>query len=324
MIINYPISFKPILKECIWGGEKLITVFKKESSEKNIGESWEISGVKGDVSEVANGPLQGRSLKDLIKEFKGDFIGHKNYSLFGDNFPILIKYIDAKTPLSIQVHPHNELAKQRHNSFGKNEMWYIMESDENSELIVGFNKKVNQEEYIDALNNNNILDILNVEKISKGDTYYIPTGRVHAIGAGVVLAEIQQTSDVTYRIYDYNRVDAKTGLERELHTDLALDAIDYNVHDSYKTQYSLKENESSKLVYSPYFKTNIIKLKGAIKKDYSTLDSFVIYMCVEGHTEIKQKDTTYQLKLGATVLLPACIKNVELVSDDAKILEVYL
>jgi len=324
MIINYPISFNPILKQRIWGGETLITVFKKESSEKNIGESWEISGVKGDVSEVANGPLQGRSLKDLIKEFKGDFIGHKNYSLFGDNFPILIKYIDAKTPLSIQVHPHNELAKQRHNSFGKNEMWYIMESDENSELIVGFNKKVNQEEYIDALNNNNILDILNVEKISKGDTYYIPTGRVHAIGAGVVLAEIQQTSDVTYRIYDYNRVDAKTGLERELHTDLALDAIDYNVHDSYKTQYSLKENESSKLVYSPYFKTNIIKLKGAIKKDYSTLDSFVIYMCVEGHTEIKQNDTTYQLKLGATVLLPACIKNVELVSDDAKILEVYL
>jgi mannose-6-phosphate isomerase len=324
MIINYPISFIPILKQRIWGGEKLVSVFKKESSEKSIGESWEISDVEGDVSIVANGPLQGKSLKELIKEYKGDFVGKNNYKVFGDNFPILIKYIDAKTPLSIQVHPNNELAKQRHNSFGKNEMWYIMQTDENAELIIGFNKKVNQEEYIDTLNNGNILDILNTEKIAKGDTFYIPTGRVHAIGAGVVLAEIQQTSDVTYRIYDYKRVDAKTGLERELHTDLAFDAIDYNVYDSYKTQYDLKENESSKLVYSPYFKTNIIELKGTVKKDYSPLDSFVIYMCVEGHAEIKHYNTTYQLKLGATILLPASIKSVELNSEAAKILEVYL
>lgn len=324
MIINYPIAFHPILKQRIWGGEKLVSVFKKESSEKGIGESWEISDVEGDVSVVANGPLQGKSLKALLREFKGDFVGHKNYDLFGDNFPILIKYIDAKTPLSIQVHPNNELAKQRHNSFGKNEMWYIMETDKNAELIIGFNQKVNQEEYMEALNNGDILEILNTEKIAQGDTFYIPTGRVHAIGAGVVLAEIQQTSDVTYRIYDYKRVDAKTGLERELHTHLALDAIDYTVHDSYKTPYKLKENESSKLVYAPYFKTNIIKLKGAIKKDYRTLDSFVIYMCVEGHARIKHNTTTYQLKLGATVLLPASIKGVELISDAAKILEVYL
>lgn len=324
MIINYPISFYPILKQRIWGGEKLVSVFKKQSSEKGIGESWEISDVKGDVSVVANGPLQGKSLKALIKEFEGDFLGKKNYDIFGENFPILIKYIDAKTPLSIQVHPNNELAKLRHSSFGKNEMWYIMETDENAELIVGFNKKVNQEEYMESLNNGNILEILNAEKIFKGDTFYIPTGRVHAIGAGVVLAEIQQTSDVTYRIYDYNRKDEKTGLERELHTDLAVDAIDYNVYDSYKTQYDLKENESCKLVYSPYFKTNIIKLKGTIKKDYSTLDSFVIYLCVEGHAKIKHNNSIYQLKLGATILLPASIESVELISDAAKILEVYL
>ena len=324
MIINYPISFVPILKQRIWGGEKLVSVFKKESSEKSIGESWEISDVEGDVSIVANGPLQGKSLKELIKAYKGDFVGKNNYKVFGDNFPILIKYIDAKTPLSIQVHPNNELAKQRHNSFGKNEMWYIMQTDKNAELIIGFNKKVNQEEYIDALNNGNILDILNTEKIAKGDTFYIPTGRVHAIGAGVVLAEIQQTSDVTYRIYDYKRIDAKTGLERELHTNLAVVAIDYNVYDSYKTQYELKENESSQLVYSPYFKTNIIELKGTVKKDYSALDSFVIYMCVEGHAEIKHNNTTYQLKQGATTLLPASIKGVELNSETAKILEVFL
>ena len=324
MEVNYPISFTPILKERIWGGEKLVSVFKKESSKKGIGESWEISDVKGDVSVVANGPLKGKTLKALIQEFKGDFVGNKNYEIFGDNFPILIKYIDAKTPLSIQVHPNNELAKQRHNSFGKNEMWYIRETDDNAELIVGFNKKVNKEEYIDALNKGKILEILNSENISRGDTFYIPTGRVHAIGAGVVLAEIQQTSDVTYRIYDYNRVDAKTGLERELHTDLAVDAIDYNIYNTYKTPYILKKNESSKLVYTPYFKTNIIELNGTCKKDYTDLDSFVIYMCVEGYTQIKHKENTYQLKLGETVLLPATIQTVELTSEASKILEVYM
>ena len=324
MTLDFPITFKPILKERIWGGEKLTTVFKKGSEKTEIGESWELSDVDGDISIVSNGPLKGKSLKDLIQTYKGQLLGEKVYKAFGNSFPILIKYIDAKTPLSIQVHPSNELAKTRHNSFGKNEMWYIMEVEENAELIVGFNQELTQKSYQRKLDEGKILEVLNTEKISKGDTFYIPTGRVHAIGAGVVLAEIQQTSDVTYRIYDYKRVDAKTGKERELHTQLALDAIDYQLHDSYKTAYTLKENKSSELVYSPYFKTNIIQLKGHLKQDYSGLDSFVIYMCVEGNAEIKCGLKSYQLNLGQTMLLPATILNVELISNHAKLLEVFL
>jgi len=324
MTLDFPLTFSPILKERIWGGDKLTTVFKKGSEKTGIGESWELSDVEGDISIVSNGPLEGKSLKNLIKTYKGKLVGEKVYEAFGNSFPILIKYIDAKTPLSIQVHPSNELAKTRHNSFGKNEMWYIMEAEDKAELIVGFNQEITQESYKRKLDEGQILEVLNTEEISKGDTFYIPTGRVHAIGAGVVLAEIQQTSDVTYRIYDYKRVDVKTGKERELHTELALDAIDYKLHDTYKTSYTLKENESSELVYSPYFKTNIIQLKGTMNKDYSSLDSFVIYMCVEGNAEIKCGHQTYQLNLGQTMLLPATIENIELVSNNAKLLEVFL
>ena len=324
MTLDFPLTFKPILKERIWGGNKLTAVFKKGSEKTGIGESWELSDVEGDISVVSHGPLEGKSLKDLIQIYKGKLVGEKVYEAFGNSFPILIKYIDAKTPLSIQVHPSNELAKTRHNSFGKNEMWYIMEAEDKAELIVGFNQEITQESYKRKLDEGQILEVLNTEEISKGETFYIPTGRVHAIGAGVVLAEIQQTSDVTYRIYDYKRVDVKTGKERELHTELALEAIDYKLHDTYKTSYTLKENESSELVYSPYFKTNIIQLKGTMNKDYSSLDSFVIYMCVEGKAEIKCGHKTYQLNLGQTMLLPATIENVELISNNAKLLEVFL
>ena len=319
----YPIKFEPILKERIWGGEKLINTFKKKSDKLNIGESWEISDVEGAVSVVSNGLLKGQTLKDLIINFKEEFLGYKVYERFGDNFPVLIKFIDAKTPLSIQVHPNNELAKERHNSFGKNEMWYVMDVDKDAELIVGFNQKVDEEKYVKALNNGKVLDILNSEKTEKGDTFYIPTGRVHAIGAGIVLAEIQQTSDVTYRIYDYERTDA-SGNQRELHTELALDAIDYNLYDNYKTTYQLKENESSELVHSPYFKTDIIQLTSQLEKNYEKLDSFVIYMCVEGSFTLECNNELMKVNKGETVLLPASIMAVKLSSEKATILEVYL
>ena len=319
----YPIKFEPILKERIWGGEKLINTFKKKSDKLNIGESWEISDVEGAVSVVSNGLLKGQTLKDLIINFKEEFLGYKVYERFGDNFPVLIKFIDAKTPLSIQVHPNNELAKERHNSFGKNEMWYVMDVDKDAELIVGFNQKVDEEKYVKALNNGKVLDILNSEKTEKGDTFYIPTGRVHAIGAGIVLAEIQQTSDVTYRIYDYERTDA-SGNQRELHTELALDAIDYNLYDNYKTTYQLKENESSELVHSPYFKTDIIQLTSQLEKNYEKLDSFVIYMCVEGSFTLECNNELMMVNKGETVLLPASIMAVKLSSEKATILEVYL
>lgn len=323
MPLNYPIRFIPIMKERIWGGNKLKSVFKKVTNKEKIGESWEISDVEGDVSVVANGSLKGKTLKDLIKVYQKEFLGSKVFNQFGEKFPILIKFIDAKTPLSIQVHPNNELAKERHNSFGKNEMWYIMDVEKDAELIIGFKKELTKKEYLHALNNNSILEVLNSEKINKGDAFYIPTGRVHAIGAGTVLAEIQQTSDITYRIYDYKRVDAKTGKERELHTDLAIDAISFETKNTYKTVYETKKNESKPLVHSPYFKTDIIELKGAIHKDYSSLDSFVIYMCVEGSFNIICNNEEQTINKGETILIPATITDIDL-KGEATILEVYM
>lgn len=320
----YPIQFEPLYKYRIWGGEKLKTHLNKDYEGENIGESWEISDVKGDETKVLNGALKGQTLKELIKSFKGDFVGEKVYNDFGEDFPLLIKFIDAKTPLSIQVHPSNELAKERHSSFGKNEMWYVMGADKDAELIVGFDKEIDKNEYQNHIEDNTILEVMHHEVVSKGDTFYIPTGRVHAIGAGVLLAEIQQTSDVTYRIYDYKRVDAKTGKERELHTELAVDAIDFKYYDDFKTSYDKEENTSNKLVHSPYFKTNFIKVSGELKKDYTSLDSFVIYMCVSGVLQLKYKDQNYNLKEGETLLLPASIGEIKIEAENAELLEIYL
>lgn len=320
----YPLKFQPVYSYRIWGGEKLKTVLNKNYEEKSIGESWEISDVKDNETGVAEGDLKGQTLKQLIKAFKGDFVGNRVYALFREDFPLLIKFIDAKTPLSIQVHPGNELAKKRHNSFGKNEMWYVMQAEKDAELIVGFNRKVTKEIYSEYLNNATLNEILNIEKVKKGDTFYIPTGRVHAIGAGVLLAEIQQTSNITYRIYDYDRVDAKTGEQRELHTDLALDAIDFEFYDDYKTVYDKKVNTSNELVHSPYFKTNIIEVSGELEKNYTNLDSFVIYMGVSGSAEVTVDNKVYSLKTGETLLFPAKINQVKVNAASAVILEIYL
>ena len=319
----YPLKFTPIFKYRIWGGEKLKNELNKNYTEEKIGESWEISDVSGDETFVAEGNLKGKSLRDLTNQFKGDFLGNSVYEKFGIEFPMLIKFIDAKTPLSIQVHPGDEVARLRHDSFGKNEMWYVMQADKDAELIVGFDKKVNREEYKSHLKNNTILNVLHHENVTKGDTFYIPTGRVHAIGAGVLLAEIQQTSNITYRIYDYDRIDSKTAEKRELHNDMAIDVLDYEVHDNYKTNYHLKKNASSKLVHSPYFKTNILEINSIVEKDYTAIDSFVIFMCVEGVAYIVSEGKTYTINNGETLLLPASIKNIQLKADNAKVLEVY-
>jgi len=319
----YPLKFTPIFKYRIWGGEKLKTELNKKYTAENIGESWEISDVSGDETTVKEGSLQGETLRELTTKFKGDFVGNAVYEKFGEEFPLLIKFIDAKTPLSIQVHPSNEIAKERHNSFGKNEMWYVMQADKNAELIVGFDEKLTIDTYKNHLENNTILEAMHHENVTTGDTFYIPTGRVHAIGAGVLLAEIQQTSDVTYRIYDYDRVDAKTGEKRDLHNDLAIDVIDFETHENYKTQYQIEKNVSNKLVHAPYFKTNILEIDDEVKKDYSAIDSFVIYMCVEGSVEVVSEDKNYKINAGETLLVPAIINNVTLKSNQGKVLEVY-
>ena len=326
MKIDQLLKFEPILKDKIWGGEKLMTLLHKKSDRKDIGESWEISDVEGDTSVVANGNLKGKNLKELIQEFKGDLVGEEIYQQFGEKFPLLIKFIDAKEALSIQLHPNDSLAKERHNSFGKTEMWYVMQADEKSNLIVGFQKDVTSEEYLQHLENKSLTEILNIDEVAEGDVYFIPTGRVHAIGAGVLLAEIQQTSDITYRIYDWDRKD-DDGNYRDLHTQEAVKAIDYKAQDSYKTAYKKVDNDASRIVSCPYFTTNVISLKPStsIAINHSEKDSFVIYMCVAGSATFKQNEQTERLGKGETLLLPACIKNVKLTSSaTTELLEVFI
>ncbi|KKN28501.1 hypothetical protein LCGC14_0853690, partial [marine sediment metagenome] len=253
----YPLKFKPILKERLWGGKKLKTVLGKSIESDITGESWEISGVEGDISVVANGDLAGTSLKQLIDEHAENLLGKSVVERFGKEFPILIKFIDAKQDLSVQLHPNDKLAKERHNSFGKTEMWYVMDADDDASLIVGFNRDVSKEEYAESLKKDTLLDLLNYEKVDSGDTFFINTGKVHAIGAGVLLAEIQQTSDVTYRIFDFNRKD-KDGNLRELHTEQALDAIDYKKKDDFKVDYTSRMNVVNTMVDCPYFKTDYL------------------------------------------------------------------
>ncbi len=320
----YPLKFEPVYQYKMWGGNKLKTVLKKNITEESIGESWEISDVEGNQTCVKNGVLAGKTLRELIAMYKGELLGSSVYNTFKHEFPLLIKFIDVKIPLSVQVHPDDKLARLRHNSFGKNEMWYIMQADNDAEIIVGFEKKIDLEAYKSAVAKGDIIGLLHVEKTAEGDTFYIPTGRVHAIGAGVLLAEIQQTSDITYRIFDYNRIDAKTGKTRDLHTEEAVDAIDFEVAESYKTAYQLLENKQNKLVISPYFKTNILKISKPYKPDYKELDSFIIYICVKGGFDIQYGNASINCKLGETVLVPACLKEIVLNSDQATILEVSL
>lgn len=322
-MINYPIRFTPILKEKIWGGNKLKELLNKDSNQENIGESWEISGVKTDISVVENGELKGTSLNDLLSKYKEAILGKKVYEAFGAEFPLLIKFIDAKTELSVQLHPNDEIAKQRHDSFGKTEMWYIMQADDNAEINVGFKKSISKEEYIKHLEAGKITDLLNFEKVKKGDSVFINTGKVHAIGAGVLLAEIQQTSDITYRIYDWDRKDAQ-GNSRELHTALAIDAIDFERKEDYKLEYDSVENQSSNIARCEYFTTNFLPVRGELEKDYSQTDSFVIYMCVSGKAEVEVNGTSEILDQGQTLLLPACNNKVNISADKAELLEVYI
>lgn len=319
----YPLKFKPVYKERIWGGTKLNEVLNKDAEGDLIGESWELSAVEGDVSVIANGQLVGKSLQEIIDTYKEELLGKSVLERFGTQFPILIKFIDARQDLSIQLHPNDELALKRHNSFGKTEMWYIMQADQGSELVVGFNKNVTKQEYVKHLENNTLLDILNYEKVQEGDTFFINTGKIHAIGAGILLAEIQQTSDVTYRVYDFNRKD-KEGNTRELHTELAVDAIDYDKKDDFKVKYKNGSNVANEMVSCKYFTTNYLNIKDVYEKDLNKRDSFTIYMCVDGEAEIHVGSGKEGIRKGETLLIPAALNKVEITGKYAKLLEVYI
>ena len=317
----YPLKFEPILKERLWGGTKLKDVLGKPSENDITGESWELSGVKDDISIVSNGSFSGTSLQELINQKPEELLGKDVFQRFGQEFPILIKFIDAKQDLSIQLHPNDALAKERHNSFGKTEMWYVMDADKGANLIVGFNKNVTKEEYSKSLKKDTLLDLLNYEPVKEGDTFFINTGKIHAIGAGVLLAEIQQTSDVTYRVFDFNRRD-KNGNLRELHTELALDAMDYDKKDDFKVAYNDQTNAANEMVDCPYFKTTFINLTQNFSLDISKRDSFTIYMCVGGSAKISSDTGSVMIQKGETVLIPASSKTISIDTTEAKLLEV--
>lgn len=322
----YPLKFRPILMDKIWGGKKLNTLLGKPIDNlPNIGESWELSGVDGNVSLVDNGFLQGNDLNELIEIYMGDLVGERVYSRFGNEFPLLIKFIDAREALSIQVHPGDELAAARHNSFGKTEMWYVMQADNGSYLISGFSHEVSQETYVKAVENKTLEPLLAKHPVVSGDVFFMPAGRVHAIGAGIMLAEIQQTSDVTYRIYDFDRRDDK-GNARDLHTDLAIDAIDFNIPESYKTNYKSITNHAVEVIKSPYFVTGILDADSQVERDYYHLDSFVIYICVEGEAELFYGDELNVLiNKGETVLIPAELEQITIIpKPNVRILEVFI
>ncbi|WP_426430962.1 type I phosphomannose isomerase catalytic subunit [Winogradskyella sp. HB-48] len=318
----YPLKFYPILKDKIWGGEKLKTELNKPSESNQVGESWEISTVPGDVSEVVNGEFKLHNLQDLLELYKGDLIGDKNYKRFGNNFPLLIKFIDAKQDLSIQLHPDDTLAKRRHNSFGKTEMWYVLQADKDAKLMVGFNKKMNKDTYLKHLKNKTLTQVLNFDSVKEGDTYFIEAGRVHAIGAGVLLAEIQQTSDITYRVYDWDRKDEK-GDERELHNDIAIDAFKFDLKNDFRVDYKKNKNVTNEMVSCPFFTTNFLEINRELIKKNSN-DTFLIYMCVDGEVEVTTENTKEFISKGETILIPAAIKDFSLKSKKAQLLEVYI
>lgn len=322
----YPLKFEPILKQTLWGGDKIVSFKHLNSELKGVGESWEISGVEDNESVVANGPDKGLTLADLVRRYREELVGEENYARFGNKFPLLIKFIDARQDLSIQVHPVDELAKKRHNSMGKTEMWYVVDADNGAKLRSGFSEQITPKEYKERVLNDTITEVLQEYEIHSGDVFFLPAGRIHSIGAGAFIAEIQQTSDITYRIYDFNRKDAN-GKSRELHTELSREAINYDVLDDYRTKYEAVKEEPIELVACPYFTTSLYDMTEEINCDYSELDSFVILICLEGSCQIKDNEG-HELKVnaGESILLPATTQDVTITpeGEGVKLLETYV
>jgi len=321
----YPLKFKPIFKDKIWGGQKIKSVLGMDYGElPNCGEVWLLSGIEGYQSLVSNGFLAGNELNELVEIYMGELVGEKIFEKYSNVFPLLIKIINSNDWLSIQVHPDDELARKRKLGQGKSEMWYLLDADPDAELISGFNQDVELDTYKNHLDNNTIKDVLNTVEVKKGDVFYIPAGRVHALGPGCLLAEIQQTSDITYRIYDWDRIDA-SGMKRELHTEEALDAIDFSKTKDCKTQYKYELNNTASLVDITHFITRLVYADKAVLKNINELDSFVVYMLVEGECILKFEDGELGMKMGETVLVPASIGNLLIEpKEKSKLLEVFI
>lgn len=288
----------------------------------HIGESWEISGVEGDVSVVANGFLKSNNLEEITEVYMGDLVGDRIYDTYGLDFPILVKFIDARDVLSVQVHPDDRLAGERHGARGKTEMWYVAECEPGAYLYVGFKKPVSREEYLKAVAHGTLTDLLRRYEVKRGETYYIPAGTVHAIGPGLLIAEIQETSDVTYRISDWGRVDGE-GNPRPLHTEEATDAIGFQYGQEYRRSAGTKAEPVEKLVSTPYFTTNLLDIRGEMRRDYASLDSFVVYVCTEGKVEVLTEGGNEKLSALESILIPAEIDEVTL-TGEGTVLEIYV
>jgi len=316
------LRFEPVFKEIIWGGSDILKFKGLPADGRKIGESWELSHVENNFSIVAEGKLKGKNIDELIREYGSQLLGDKVIKRFGQTFPLLIKFIDARDNLSIQVHPDDDLARLRHNSAGKTEMWYVINATPAARLYDGFSKKISPDEYVQLVENDRLMDVLKCYNVKAGDVFFLPAGRVHAIGAGCFIAEIQQTSNITYRIYDYNRKDA-AGNPRELHTELAKDAIDYTFLPDYQTHYEAKNNTASNIVECQYFTTNILRINQKTQRDFSTLDSFIIYICTRGKALITdEKCNEIAVKQGQTILIPASAKKISILPEgDCTLLE---
>lgn len=308
--VMHPLRFIPQYQYRLWGGGKLHTQLGKDCPSEGMGESWEISAVDGFGSVIKDGPWEGKSLPEMIDEFPEEILGKKCIARYGNTFPLLIKFIDARLPLSVQVHPNDELANKRHNCNGKNEMWYILDADPNAELILGFTENMDPKRYTKLLTEGRIEDVLHREKVTAGDVVNVPAGLIHAIGGGVLLAEIQQSSDVTYRVYDFNRIDPKTGETRELHTHQAIDALDFSAHKKHKINYSKDLNRVNTILKTAYFTTAFLPIEGAYPMDYSKRAAFSILICIDGTLTVTSNDHILSLEKGQCVLIPAALNEV--------------
>ena len=322
----YPLKFQTIFKTVVWGGEKIAPFKGVETDQHNIGESWELSGVKGNESVVAEGALAGKTITELAEEYKGCLLGEKVFAKTGTEFPLLIKFIDARDDLSIQVHPDDALAGARHNgSKGKTEMWYVVQADEKAHLMSGLTKHITPEEYAAKVEDNTITDVLHDYNVSAGDVFFLPAGRIHSIGTGCFIAEIQQTSDITYRIYDFGRV-GLDGKPRELHTELSKAAIDYTVLDDYKTAYEEVKNAENEIVSCEYFTTSLFDLDQPVSVPVKANDSFMIVICIGGNGTLTDSEgNAVTLRQGETVLVPACTESVTFTpSEGLKLITSYI
>jgi mannose-6-phosphate isomerase len=317
------LKFRPLLKQSIWGGSRIVPFKHLDSSLQNVGESWEISGVPGNETVVEGGAFDGKKLGEVVAEKKADLVGKANYERFGNEFPLLIKFIDAAAPLSVQVHPNDETARKLGYERGKTEMWYVMDSDADASLLAGLKREMTPEEYKQSVADDTIIDDLCRYQVKEGDCFFLPAGRIHSIGKGCFLCEIQQTSDVTFRIYDFKRRD-KNGNYRQLHTEQAAQSIDYTVLPSYQTQYQLQTDRSVALVQCPYFKTLVYDVTHPSTLDIASLDSFLILIVVKGSGRITDNENNvYDVSAGDTLLFPATTKSLA-VEGGMKFLETYV